>query len=75
MISPSFNDKLYHKDAWEQNCTFKSENKEEMHACIKMFKEFLGLYYIRVDEMEVEYIFNEVLTLEIAKKYGVALTA
>ena len=54
MISPSFNDKLYHKDAWEQNCTFKSEDKEEMHACIKMFKEFLGLYYIRVDEMEVE---------------------
>jgi hypothetical protein len=43
MISPSFDDKLYQKDAWEQNCTFKSEDKEKMHACIKMFKEFLGL--------------------------------
>ena len=40
-----------------------------------MFKEFLGLYYIRVDEMEVEYFLNEKMTLEIAKKYGVAFTA
>ena len=44
MVSPPFDfgDKLYSKDACEQNCTFKSEDKDKMLACIKMFKEFMG---------------------------------
>ena len=37
-----FGDKLYSKDACEQNCTFKSEDKQKILACIKMFKEFMG---------------------------------
>jgi hypothetical protein len=66
---------LYLSDAWEQKCTFKSEDKEALHACIKKFKEFIGLYYIKVDEMEVDYFLNEAQTLEIAKSFGVATAA
>ena len=46
-----------------------------MHACVKKFKEFIGLHYIRVVEMEVAMFLNEAQTLEIADKCGVAIAA
>ena len=68
-------EKLYHRDPWEQICTFKTKDKEAMHACVKKFKDFIGLHYIRVVEMEVAKFLNEAQTLEIADKCGVAIAA
>ena len=46
-------EKLYHRDPWKQICTFKTKDKEAMHACVKKFKEFIGSHCVRVVEMEV----------------------
>ena len=66
---------MYHRDPWEQICTFKTKDKEAMHACVQKFKEFIGKHYIRVVEMEVVKILNIAQILEIAEKCGVAIAA